>query len=155
MNELEVISTKKNDVTLNQNDEKITINEKDGVQTVSARELHLKLEIATAFKDWFPRICEYGFKENEDFNSLKIEQVRFEGNREVKRELQDYAITIEMAKQICMLQCSEKGRKYREYFLDLEKAWNTPEAIMSRALQFANAQALCKRNGRNRTTAHA
>jgi len=116
----------------------ISVTEKDGIQTISARELHEKLEIATAFKDWFPRICEYGFVENVDFNLLRIEQVRQEGKREVKRELTDYAITIEMAKQICMLQRSELGKEYREYFLKLEKAWNTPEAIMARALQVAN-----------------
>lgn len=116
----------------------IAVIENDGVQTVSARELHEKLEIATAFKDWFPRICEYGFKEGFDFNPLKFEQVRFEGNRQVKREICDYAITIEMAKQICMLQRSEKGRQYRDYFLRLEKAWNSPEALMAKALQVAN-----------------
>lgn len=114
------------------------VTEKDGIQSISARELHQRLEIQTAFKDWFPRICDYGFAEGLDFNPLKIEQVRLEGNREVKRELTDYAISIEMAKQICMLQRSELGKRYREYFLKLEKAWNSPEAIMARALQVAN-----------------
>ncbi|MBO6101276.1 MAG: antA/AntB antirepressor family protein [Spirochaetaceae bacterium] len=116
----------------------IKVSETDGNQTVSARDLHEKLEIATAFKDWFPRICEYGFQEGFDFNPLKIEQVRLEGSREVKRELIDYAISIEMAKQICMLQRNDKGREYREYFLKIEKAWNSPEAVMARALQVAN-----------------
>lgn len=116
----------------------ITVKNENGIQYVSARDLHFRLEIATAFKDWFPRICEYGFTLGVDFNPLKIEQVRVEGNREVKRELQDFAITIEMAKQICMLQRSDKGRLYREYFIRLEKAWNTPEAVMARALQVAN-----------------
>ena len=75
--------------------------------TVSARELHEKLEIRTAFKDWFPRMCEYGFAEGEDFNMLKNERVQIEGNREVKREITDYEISIDMAKQICMIQRSE------------------------------------------------
>lgn len=119
-------------------DELIEVTEKDGIQSVSARELYEKLEIATAFKDWFPRICDYGFCIGIDFNPLKIEQVRKEGNRDVTRELQDYAISIEMAKQICMLQRTEIGKQYRDYFIRLEKAWNTPEAVMARALQFAN-----------------
>lgn len=79
--------------------------------TVSARELHERLEIKTAFKDWFPRICEYGFTPGTDFNPLKNEQVRAEGNREVRRELLDYRISIDMAKQVCMIQRSEKGKQ--------------------------------------------
>lgn len=106
--------------------------------TVSARELHAGLEIKTAFKDWFPRMCEYGFRDGADFNPLNFEQVRMEGNREVKREITDYQISVDMAKQICMIQRSEKGRMYRQYFLDLEKAWNTPEQVMARALRMAN-----------------
>ena len=58
--------------------------------TVSARDLHDALEVKTAFKDWFPRMCEYGFSENVDFNQLKNEQVRLEGKRQVKREIVDY-----------------------------------------------------------------
>lgn len=55
--------------------------------TVSARELHEGLEIKTAFKDWFPRMADYGFEIGKDFNPLKNEQVRIEGSREVTREL--------------------------------------------------------------------
>ena len=51
---------------------------------VSGRELHKMLEVATAYKDWFPRMCEYGFVEGQDFNPLIFEQVQIEGNREVK-----------------------------------------------------------------------
>lgn len=108
--------------------------------TVSARELYDGLEIKTAFKDWFPRMAEYGFAEGADFNPLKNEQVRLEGSRNVKRELVDYQISVDMAKQICMLQRTDKGRQYRQYFLDLEKAWNTPEQIMARALRVANRE---------------
>lgn len=108
--------------------------------TVSARELHDGLDIKTAFKDWFPRMTEYGFENGIDFNPLKKEQVRLEGNREVKREILDYQISIDMAKQICMFQRSEKGKQYRQYFLDLEKAWNTPEQVMARALKLADKE---------------
>ena len=52
----------------------------------------------------------------------------------------DHQLTIDMAKQICMLQRSEKGREFREYFIEVEKQWNTPEAVMARALKMANTQ---------------
>lgn len=88
--------------------------------TVLARDLHEFLEIGTAFKDWFPRMCEYGFEEGIDFNPLKIEQVRQEGNRNVTRQLQDYQLTIEMAKEIAMIQRNEKGKQARQYFIKCE-----------------------------------
>ena len=106
--------------------------------TVSGRELHEALEVKTAYKDWFPRMCEYGFTEGEDFNPLKNEQVRTEGNRQVSRELADHQLTIPMAKEICMLQRSEKGKQFRQYFIRVEEAWNSPEIIMKRALEIAN-----------------
>ena len=106
--------------------------------TVMGRELHKMLEIGTAYKDWFPRMCEYGFTENIDYNPLKIEQVQIEGNREVKRTIIDHQLTIEMAKEICMLQRSEKGKQARQYFIQLEQEWNTPEMVMSRALKMAD-----------------
>lgn len=105
--------------------------------TFSARELHEFLEIGTLFKDWFPRMCEYGFQEGLDFNPLKIEQVRQEGNRQVRREIQDYQITIGMAKEIAMIQRNAKGKQARQYFLEIEKRWNSPEHIMARALQIS------------------
>lgn len=106
--------------------------------TVSGRELHEALEVKTAYKDWFPIMCEYGFTEGEDFNPLKNEQVRTEGNRQVSRELTDHQLTIPMAKEICMLQRSEKGKQFRQYFIRVEEAWNSPEMIMKRALEIAN-----------------
>lgn len=115
----------------------IRINYDTEQPTVSARDLHDGLEIKTAFKDWFPRMTEYGFEIGKDFNMLKNERVQFEGNREVKRDIIDYDISVDMAKQICMIQRSEKGKQYREYFLALEGAWNSPEQIMARALKFA------------------
>lgn len=108
--------------------------------TVSARDLHAALEVDTRFNDWFPRMCEYGFEAGRDFNLLKIERVQFEGSRKVTRTVDDAEITIEMAKEICMLQRSEKGKQARQYFIQLEKAWNSPEKVMARALQIANVQ---------------
>ena len=106
--------------------------------TVSGRELHEALEVKTAYKDWFPRMCEYGFTEGEDFNPLIFEQVRTEGSRQVTREVTDHQLTIPMAKEICMIQRSEKGKQFRQYFIEIENRWNTPEAVMARALQMAN-----------------
>lgn len=99
--------------------------------TVSARDLYEKLEIKTSFKDWFPRMCEYGFEEGKDFCSKMSEST---GGRPAK----DYDLTIRCAKEICMLQRTEIGRTIRNYFLDLEDAWNTPEQVMARALKMAD-----------------
>lgn len=82
-----------------------------GTQTVSARELHEKLSIKTAFKVWMPRMVEYGFTEGVDYNMLKFERDQLEGGREVKREITDYEISIDMAKEICMIQRTPEGKK--------------------------------------------
>jgi len=109
----------------------IQINYESENPTVSARDLHEGLEIKTAFKDWFPRMAEYGFEEGKDFCSKKSESTG-------GRPSVDYEVSVDMAKQICMIQRTEKGRIYRQYFLDLEKAWNTPEQVFARALKMAN-----------------
>ncbi len=77
----------------------------------------------------------YGFAEGSDFTSVKSSTLV---NNGAEREISDYQVSIDMAKQICMIQRSEKGRQYRQYFLDLEKAWNTPEQIFARALKMAD-----------------
>lgn len=102
-------------------------------QTVSARELHEQLHIKTAFKDWFPRMCEYGFEEGKDFCS-KMSETSEKGGRPAK----DADISVDMAKQICMIQRTPEGKAVRQYLVDLEKAWNTPEQVMARALKIAN-----------------
>ena len=102
-------------------------------QTVSARELHEQLHIKTAFKDWFPRMCEYGFEEGKDFCS-KLSETSEKGGRPSK----DADISVDMAKQMCMIQRTPEGKQCRQYLLDLEKAWNTPEQVMARALKIAN-----------------
>nr|DAP95560.1 MAG TPA: hypothetical protein [Caudoviricetes sp.] len=108
--------------------------------TISGRELHAKLEIDTPYHKWFPRMCEYGFTEGADFNMDKNVRVQKEGDREVSREVTDHQLTIDMAKEICMLQRSEQGKAVRRYLLDIERQWNTPEAVMSRALRLADAK---------------
>lgn len=112
-------------------DNLISVNYDADQPCVSARDLHQQLNIKTAFKDWFPRMCEYGFEEGKDFCSKMSEST---GGRPSK----DADISIDMAKQICMIQRSPEGKQIRQYFLDLEKAWNTPEQIFARALKMAD-----------------
>lgn len=113
--------------------ELISINYENETPTVSARELHEFLEVKTAYKDWFPRMCEYGFTEGQDFCSFLSESTG-------GRPGQDAALTIPMAKEICMLQRNEKGKIARRYFLELEQAWNTPEQVFARALKMADRE---------------
>ena len=103
--------------------------------TVLGRDLHGFLEVGTAYKDWFPRMCEYGFTEGIDFCSFLSESTG-------GRPAQEHQLTIDMAKEICMIQRNEKGKQARQYFIELEKKWNSPEAIMARALQMADKKLL-------------
>lgn len=102
--------------------------------TVSARDLHEFLEVKTAYKDWFPRMCEYGFAEGQDYCSFLSDRV--DGLPGKPR--QDAQLTIDMAKEICMLQRNERGKQARQYFIQLEKDWNSPEKVMARALHIAD-----------------
>lgn len=111
---------------------KVTYNA--GEPTVSARELHVGLEIKSNFTTWFDRMCEYGFTELDYKKCFPNLESGCNGGQ----NMVDYEITVGMAKQICMIQRSEKGRQYREYFLELEKAWNTPEQVFARALRMAD-----------------
>ncbi len=106
---------------------------------VSARELHEFLDIGTKFLDWFPRMKEYGFTEGQDFEPVKIENVLSQ-KRERTYSMTDYALSIDMAKEICMIQRNEKGKLARQYFLALERDWNSPEKVMSRALRYAEQE---------------
>lgn len=99
--------------------------------TVSGRELHEALGITTRYNDWFSRMCEYGFTENKDFYSILSKSTG-------GRPSIDHAITIPMAKELCMIQRTEIGRQFRQYFIAVEEAWNSPEMIMQRALLIAN-----------------
>lgn len=124
--------------------------------TVSGRELHEFLEVGADYRHWFPRMCEYGFTEGEDFNLVKIDRVQNEGGRMVSRTVDDHQLTIPMAKELCMIQRNERGKQARQYFLAVEAQWNSPEAVMRRAvlipqkqndqLKAANRQLLAENN---------
>ena len=103
--------------------------------TLSARELYKELNIAGRFSRWFEQMSEYGFEENVDFTSVQNCTVV---NNGATRELQDYQITQDMAKEIAMLQRNEKGKEIRRKLIELEKAWNSPEKVMARALDIAH-----------------
>lgn len=104
--------------------------------TASGRELYEALEVKTAYKDWFPRMCEYGFSEGKDYCSFLSD--RSDGKAGKPRT--DHQLTIPMAKELCMLQRTDKGKQMRQYFIAVEEQWNSPDAIMARALQLSNAK---------------
>lgn len=97
--------------------------------TVSARDLHRQLSVSERFSSWFERQLQYGFVDGEDYLGCK------KVNTQAHQELQDYEISLDMAKQICMIQRTPEGKKVRQYLIDLEKAWNTPELVMARGLE--------------------
>ena len=96
----------------------INIKEENGKQTVSARELHEKLGIESKFMDWFNRMLKYGFEENVDYVAIAQKKETAQGNISTFNE---YFISIDMAKEICMIQRSDKGRAFRQYFIECEK----------------------------------
>lgn len=124
-------------------DELITVN--FDTQTVSARDLYDLLSQEDGvkgterFSKWFERYSGYGFVQGVDFSTPnKKVRVQIEGTREVQREVDDIDMSVDMAKQICMLQRTEKGKEIRQYLIDLEKVWNTPEQGFARALKMAD-----------------
>lgn len=101
---------------------------------VSARELHKALGIEKRFSAWFD-VNSQGFVLGEDFTSVLSGTVV---NNGAYRELEDYDLPVDMAKHICLMSRTDKGKQCRQYLIDLEKAWNTPEQVMARALKIAN-----------------
>lgn len=114
--------------------ELININYDTDKPTVSGRELHKALEVKDHYTDWFKRMTEYGFTEGEDFIGFSEKSDKPTGGRPST----DHQLTIPMAKEICMLQRNDKGKQFRQYFIRVEEAWNSPEMIMKRALDYAN-----------------
>lgn len=108
---------------------KIQMNEKQE-PIVNGRELHKVLGVKTAYKDWFPRMVGYGFIEGQDFCSILSEST---GGRPET----NHAIKLDMAKEIAMIQRNKMGKLVRQYFIQVEKDFNSPEKVMARALKFA------------------
>ena len=113
----------------------IPINYENTTPTASGRDLHDALNVATPYRDWFPRMCDYGFEEGKDFRTYLRESTG-------GRPSIDHLITVAMAKELCMLQRSDMGKKFRLYFISIEEAWNSPEKIMERALAIAHQRVI-------------
>lgn len=100
--------------------------------TVSGRTLHEALGGQTPYRLWFPRMCEYGFVEGADYTPY------FFVHPQNNQKTEDHQLTIDMAKEIAMLQRTERGRQIRQSFIQLEKDWNSPEKVMARTLLIAS-----------------
>lgn len=98
---------------------------------VNGRELYKFLGVKDNYTDWFKRMVGYGFVENVDFSTLSEKSDKPFGGR----PRTDHAMVLDMAKEISMIQRTEKGKEARQYFIRVEKAWNDPEMIVQRALQ--------------------
>lgn len=94
---------------------------------IEGRKLHQALGVKSKYADWFARACEYGFEDGKDFFS----KMRKSSDG---RPTVDHELTVDMAKELCMLQRSEGGRRIRKCLIEVEKTWNNPEAVMARAL---------------------
>lgn len=112
-----------------------TTHNENGEITLSGRELHEFLEVKTPYDKWFPRMAEYGFEDGLDFTTFLSKST---GGRPGL----DHQIKLDMAKEIAMIQRSEKGKEARQYFLQVEKMWNSPEMIIKRAMEFQNKKIL-------------
>ncbi|ABK61459.1 phage antirepressor KilAC domain-containing protein [Clostridium novyi] len=125
-----------NNLQIFKNEQLIPLQENDnGEILVSGRELHEFLEVKTRYDIWFSRMKEYGFIENQDFIAIVQKRTTAQGN---ETTYTDHAIKLDMAKELAMIQRNEKGKQARQYFIAVEKAWNSPEMIMKRALEIAN-----------------
>ncbi len=111
---------------------KVEVNENQEV-CISGRILHEFLEVNSNYTTWFKRMCEYGFAEDTDFIPILEESTG-------GRPSEDHIIKLDMAKEISMLQRNEKGKQARQYFLAVEKEFNTPEKVMARAIKFAEKE---------------
>lgn len=112
-------------ITLNENHEPV----------VSGRQLHETLGVKTRYNDWFNRMTEFGFTENEDYLAITQKRVTAQGNATNQT---DHIIKLDMAKEIAMIQRTDKGKEVRTYFIQVEKDFNSPEKIMARALLMAD-----------------
>jgi anti-repressor protein len=125
----------------------IKITENNGNKAVSARELHQFLESRERFSKWAKRMFEYGFEKDIDYTPYQNVQVQLEGEREVNRTINDYALTLDTAKEISMLQRTDKGKQARRYFIEIEKKATAPQpAMLDKNVQHHTLLAALKQN---------
>ncbi len=120
------------------NNELIKVTVKNDQQLVSARELYKGLGIKRRFSAWWEQNGKE-FEEDIDFQPVLISTPR-ENRGNI--ELQDYALTIDMAKQLCLLSRTKKGKEYREYLIEIEKKWNDPQNVVQRAMDILHSENL-------------
>jgi len=113
-----------------------TSQNESGEITLSGRELHQFLEVGTQYTKWVERMLEYGFVEGVDF-IVVYEKVDSQ-KRLRTYEQNDHQMKLDMAKEIAMIQRTDKGKEARQYFLELERKWNSPEMVMKRAMDYLN-----------------
>lgn len=125
---------------------KISSNENDE-QVVSARDLHKGLGLKKRFSVWWEQNSKQ-LIEHEDFMGVPGGTPITNGNGRTQI-LDDYFLTIDTAKHLAMQSQTEKGREYRTYFIQVEKAWNSPDMVMKRALQIADKRVIALQNENN------
>lgn len=124
----------------------VNVNEETGVSIVSGGELHEKLKISSNYTTWFKRMVEYGFTKDVDFTEIWSDSkngnaVDFEKSAQYmssKGYVVNHILKLDMAKEIAMIQRTPEGKAIRQYLIEIEKVWNSPEKIMERALIIAN-----------------
>lgn len=117
--------------------ELLKINTKDVERiTVSARDLHKALGIEKRFSAWFETNSQ-GFLDGIDFTGVPKGTPVLGGNGNVQY-LDDYQLSVDMAKHLCLISRTDAGKKYRTYLIQVENDWNRPEKVMARALEIAH-----------------
>ena len=112
---------------------KVTVND-NHEPIVSGRQLHEALGVKTEYRKWFGRMAEYGFEENQDYARV-TQKCPTPGGLQ---DMPDHILKLDMAKEIAMIQRTDKGKEVRQYFIQVEKDFNSPEKIMARALLMAD-----------------
>lgn len=123
------------------NNELIKVTVKNDQQLVSARDLYKGLGIKRRFSAWWEQnssefelgVDYEGVLKSTPYNPLYSDKVQ---------EVQDYALTIDMAKQLCLLSRTKKGKEYREYLIEIEKKWNDPQNVIQRAMDILHSENL-------------
>ena len=118
--------------------ELIKVTVQNDQQLISARDLHKGLGLKRQFTDWWKQNSK-DFENGTDYTST-LTSVNV-GNGAI-REVQDYALTIDMAKQLCLLSRTKKGKEYREYLIEVEKKWNDPQHVIQRAMDILKSENL-------------
>ena len=114
---------------------------KNNEMKISGRELHAFLNIKSKYLDWFNAMLGYGFVVDLDFE-LVSEKKETKNPKNPFTTYTDHLMSIDMAKELSMIQRNERGKQARQYFLEIERRWNSPEMVMKRALEYANEQVI-------------